>query len=155
VKGFSRFCSAVFPVVAEVAGFALGGLPAVAAKPRIRIDFASLSGQCRKSKTGRRRGWIRTPSTARASIGGNSTRGWRTIQLVKSIRAGENLSVLINGRAVTVPVKTQGCHEPSWVPNQKIENLRVGLNAVPGLGLRPKWFHGWPLPTAPLVKRIK
>ena len=37
------------------------------------------------------------------------------------------LSLLINGLAVTVLVKAQRCYEPSWVPNQKIENLRVGF----------------------------
>ena len=62
----------------------------------------------------------------------NSARVWRTIRPVKSIRAGENLSLLINGLAVTVLVKAQGCDEPSWVPTQKIENLRVGSNAAAG-----------------------
>lgn len=42
---------------------------------------------------------------------------------------------LINGLAVTVLVKAQGCDEPSWVPTQKIENLRVGLNAAGRRGL--------------------
>ena len=36
-----------------------------------------------------------------------------TIRPIKSIRAGENLSLLTNGLAVIVLVKAQGCNEPS------------------------------------------
>ena len=73
--------------------------------------------------------WIRTPGTARGSIGGNSPVVGALFGSSKA-SALERICLFLLGLAVTVLVKAQGCDEPTWVPTPKIENLRVGLNAA-------------------------
>jgi hypothetical protein len=91
-------------------------------------------------------GWIRTPGTARASMGENSAGVWRSILPDKSIRAGENLFVWNSTLLRLSPVRLvrqfeRRCSATSNIrPKLQVQNPSnriAGLNFYPASSLQP------------------